>query len=106
MKLALGLILLLLCVEFSAGPSVRAGTATTAVHPVVLTFTERGPAPCPRVERGPVKNEDGTYSPAQRMTTTLVACWSTATWREVWTDLPERGGKFVARLPNEKEKTK
>lgn len=68
----------------------------SALAEVVIDRKSVAPTSCPQPEPVMIKNPDGSYSKPWPNTITLQMCWEARVWKEVWTDLPEKGGKFVS----------
>ena len=67
---------------------------------VIIDVRYEGIAPCPQPPRTVTKNADGTYSEYRSNNSmNLTVCMESYTWREEWTDYPERGGVFIRRAP-------
>ena len=68
---------------------------------IIITVKYSGAAPCEYSPPKLVKNDDGTYTKPEISFIHAVACWSTMTWQEEWTALPENGGTFLRRIEKE-----
>ena len=71
---------------------------------VIITIQEPGvPIPCPPREPTVNKNIDGTYfrsdSPYSSNSIALLCYGSPSSWKEEWTDYPEKGGRFIKVMP-------
>ena len=76
--------------------------STAAWAEVTITFKQIGTTACPLPERIVMPNGDGTYSRPEITQVPAIACFKHSEWREVWTDLPEKGGKFIRIETGEK----
>ena len=67
---------------------------------VIISMYEPGqPIGCPQPPQKVTLNTDGSYSRSSQMTMTLQACFSSSrTWKEEWTDYPEKGGTFIRKV--------
>lgn len=76
---------------------------STILACALVTITINQPprvVPCPIPQPAMVTNTDGTYSRPDIVDMSLVACVSDAqSWKEEWTDYPEKDGTFIRRLP-------
>ena len=69
-----------------------------SLEPVIITIQpEAETIPCPEPERSVVKRADGTYHYLPFVSFTLEVCYGPLPppHKEVWTDFPEKGGKFI-----------
>ena len=69
-----------------------------AIH---VVQTESGPCPAPPSHPTPNRSADGTYAypkPEQFAYSYSVNSFSIWEWDELWTDLPERGGRFIEEM--------
>lgn len=63
----------------------------------LLTFTAAEEHPCPSPAPTVTANPDGTWSRVTPPRTGPMVCARVTTWRELWTDRPDRGGAHVRR---------
>ena len=77
---------------------VLAVALIVAIH---IVQTESGACPEPPSHPTPIRSADGdgTYSYNTRIASdSLLSRRSIWEWHELWTDLPERGGRFIEQM--------
>lgn len=70
----------------------------TDVSGVIISVKEKVMTSCPQPPDKMIKNKDGSYTKIESNVQNAMICFENLEYRELWTDYPENGGKFMQEL--------